>query len=168
MWHKYYALQTFPILLLHTYIVRCIEIKEAYHRPLTDILEILLCSVLLKTYQCTGTNHTYWILLEICFISHTEQVPQHILEIEMTCDCCTLYFTPCIIFCETHSLPKLNFHSPNEVSCQDKLQSSVSFFLLSRVGSCLEYSYLRSEQNKFLFPLSCLMLHWKSLDNPVL
>jgi hypothetical protein len=50
MWHKYYALQAFSILLLHTYMVRCIVIIKAYHHPLTDILEILLCSGLLKTY----------------------------------------------------------------------------------------------------------------------
>jgi len=56
---------------------------EAYHHPLTEILEKLLCSGLMKTYQCTGTNHTFWILLEICFISHTEQLLQYNLEIEI-------------------------------------------------------------------------------------
>jgi len=59
MWHMYYALQTFPTLLLHTYMVRCIVIMKAYHCPLADILETLLFSGLLKTYQCTGTNHTF-------------------------------------------------------------------------------------------------------------
>jgi len=59
MWHKYYALQTFPILLLHTYMVKCIVIMEAYNHSLTDILKTLLCSGLLKTYHCTGTYHKY-------------------------------------------------------------------------------------------------------------
>ena len=49
----------FPILLLHTYMARRSAIMKAYHHPLTDILKTLLCSGLLKTYQCTGTYHTY-------------------------------------------------------------------------------------------------------------
>jgi hypothetical protein len=95
MWHNCYAVQTFPILLLHTYMVRCIVIMKAYHRPLTDILEKLLCSGLLKTYHCTGT---YWILLEICITSDTGQVQQYSLEIKMTRDCCTLYFMLYVMF----------------------------------------------------------------------
>ena len=80
MWQKYYAVQSFPILLLHTYIVKCIVIMKAYYRPLTDILETLLCSCLLTTYQCTGTYHTYWILLENYFISHKEQYSNSVLR----------------------------------------------------------------------------------------
>jgi len=60
--------------------VRCIVIMKAYHRPLTDILETLVCNGLLTTYQCTGTYHTYWILLEISFISLTEQYSNTVLR----------------------------------------------------------------------------------------
>jgi len=49
IWHKYYALQTFPILLLHNHIVRCIVIMKACHHSLADILKTFLCSGLLKT-----------------------------------------------------------------------------------------------------------------------
>lgn len=151
--------------------MRCIVIMKAYHCPLTDILEILLCSGLLKTYQCTGTYHTYWILLKICFISHTEQVRQYSLEIEMTHDYCILYFMPCILFLwntepTKGKLPVSKWsYMPEQVG---KLCELLWSYMSSRGVSCLEYSYLRREQKKFLRPLSCLMLHRITVDNPVL
>jgi hypothetical protein len=119
-------------------------------------------SSLLKTYQCTGTYHTYWILLEIYFISHTEQVWQYSLEIKMTHDCCTLYFVPCTLFLRNTQptkgkLPLSKWsYMPEQVR---KLCESLWSYLSSRGGSYLEYSYLKSEQKKFLCPLSYLMLH---------
>lgn len=144
MWHKYYDLQIYPILLLHTYIVRCFVIMKAYH-PLTDIPDSLLCSGLLKTYQCT--YHTYWILLEIWFISHIEQVWQYSLEIEMTHDCCILYLMPCTLFLWNTQPPKVNFHSKQSYTPEQvgKVCESLWSYMSSRGGSCLEYSYLKSE-----------------------
>ena len=161
MWHKHYAVQSFPILLLHTYTVKYIVNMKAYYRPLTDILETLLCSGLLTTYQCTGTYHTNWILLEICFISHTEQQSNTVLRSKLAVTAVLYTSSHASCFSETHSLPKINFHSLNEVTCQDKSESSVSHFGLTcrQEGSRLEYSYLRREKKKFLCPLTCMMLH---------
>ena len=125
MWHKCYALQTFPILMFHTYMVRCIVIMKAYHRPLTDILETL------TTYQCTGTYHTYWILLEFCFISLTEQVQQYSLEIELSRDCCTLYSVPCILFLWNSQPSKVKLPLSKWSYSQNKLESCVSHFGLT-------------------------------------
>ena len=131
MWHKSYAVQTFHILLLHKYMLRCIVTMKAYHHSLTDVLEILLCSGRLTTYQCTCTYHTYWILLGIWFISHTEQYSNTVLRSKwpVTVVLNTLCHASC--FSETHSLPKVNIHSLNEVTCQDKSESSVSHFGLT-------------------------------------